>query len=147
MRRIVALGACLALLAPVLSATAFAGGRALAPRSLNAVGANVTHGGILPPLPGPTSAFGSPGGYPLPLPGSPEVRLAPKPVVRAPHRGPHRVGSRFPVPTIYMGTERILRLSRALPERPWNPPLEVGCLLLANHSRNRSLCFKRIPSS
>ena len=120
MRRIVALGACLALLAPVLPSTAFAGGRPLAPRSLNAVGANVTHGGILPPLPGPTSAFGSPGGYPLPLPGSPEVRLAPKPVVRAPHRGPHRVGSRFPVPTIF-STPTALYDSTPL----YQPPIEA----------------------
>ena len=99
MRRIVALGVCLALLAPLLPSPALAGGaRPLAPRPLNAVGANVTHGGILPPLSGPTSAFGSPGGFPLPLPGSPEVRLAPKPVDGVPHRRPHRVdtGSRSP---------------------------------------------------
>jgi hypothetical protein len=121
MRQIVALGACLALLAPVLPSTAFAGGRPLAPRSLNAVGANVTHGGILPPLPGPTSAFGSPGGYPLPLPGSPEVRLAPKPVVRAPHRGPHRVGSRFPVPTVFY-TPAALYDPTPLYQPPIEPP-------------------------
>jgi hypothetical protein len=101
MRRIVALGVCLALLAPLLPSTAHAGGRPLAPRTLNAIGANVTHGGILPPLPGPKGGFGSPGGYPLPLPGSPEVRLAPKPVVRVPHRVPHRVDNRFPVTTVF----------------------------------------------
>jgi hypothetical protein len=102
MRRIVALGVCLALLAPLLPSPALAGGaRPLAPRPLNTIGANVTHGGILPPLPGPTSAFGSPGGYPLPLPGSPDVRLAPKPVVGVPHRRPHRVDNRFPVTTIF----------------------------------------------
>ena len=45
MRRIVALGVCLGLLAPLLPSPALAGGaRPLAPRPLNAVGANVTHG-------------------------------------------------------------------------------------------------------
>ncbi len=101
MRRIVAFGVWLALAAPFLPSAALAGGvRPLAPRPLNAVGAAPMHGGILTPLPGPKSAFGSPGGYPLPLPGSPEVRLAPAPVARVPHRGPRRVGSRFPVTTV-----------------------------------------------
>jgi hypothetical protein len=97
MRQSVAVLVWLALGAALLPSTAVAAGvRPVAPRSLNAVGVNVTHGGILPPLPG-RSAFGSPGGYPLPLPGSPEVRLAPKRVVpRSPHRRHHRV----PVTTV-----------------------------------------------
>jgi hypothetical protein len=100
MRRIVAVAVLLAFAAPLLPSTALAaGGRPLAPPSLNAVGVNVTHGGILPPLPGQT-AFGSPGGYPLPLPGSPEVRLAPRRIARVP-RGPLRGVNRFPATTVF----------------------------------------------
>ena len=119
MRQIVALGMCLAFLAPVVPSTALAGGRPLASRPLNAVSPNVTHGGILPPLPGPQSAFGSPGGYPLPLPGSPEVRLAPKPVARVPRRGPHKVGSRFPVSTVFYAPAALYD-----PATLYQPPVE-----------------------
>jgi hypothetical protein len=120
MRRIVALGVWLALAASFLPSAALAGGgRPLAQRPLNTVGAVPMHGGILTPLPGPTSAFGSPGGYPLPLPGSPEVRLAPTPVVRVPHRGPRRVGSRFPVPTVFYAPTALYD-----PGALYQPPVE-----------------------
>jgi hypothetical protein len=121
MRRIGALGVWLVLAVPFLPSPAIAGGaRPLAQRPLNTIGAAPTHGGILPPLPG-QSAFGSPGGYPLPLPGSPEVRLAPKPVMRVPHRRPHRVDKRFPVPTVFY-TPTAFYDPVALYQPPVEPP-------------------------
>jgi hypothetical protein len=58
-------------------------------------------GFLVSPISRPPGAFGSPGGFPLPLPGSPEERFARRPAARFPHRVPSRVVPRIPISTVY----------------------------------------------
>jgi hypothetical protein len=99
-RQLVALTVCVALGAPVLPAAALAGGRPQ--RAFHTVGAAPMHGGFLSqPALRPQGAFGSPGGFPLPVPGSQESRLARVPPARSSHRVPPHAFTRFPATTVF----------------------------------------------
>jgi hypothetical protein len=88
---------CVTLAAPLLPAAAFAGGRPLSQRARHAVGTAPAHDGFrAQAVYRPQGAFGSPGGFPLPLAGSPERRLARVPPARFPHRAPHHALPGFP---------------------------------------------------
>jgi hypothetical protein len=100
-RHFIALTVCVALAAPLLPAAALAGGRPHAPRARHAVGPAPARDGYRQAEYQPRSAFGSPGGFPLPLPGSAESRLAGVPPGRHAHRPPHRVLPGFPATTFF----------------------------------------------
>ena len=117
MRRLsVALTACVALCAPLLPAVARASGRPVIQRPFQTVGAAPMRGGFLSqPIFRPPGAFGSPGGFPLPLPGSEERRLAPVPPARLSHRVPSHLVPRFPVTTVFYA-----------PPAFYQPPVETS---------------------
>jgi len=96
-RHFIALTVCVSFSVPLLPAAALAGGRPLSQRARHAVGAAPAHNGFRAPAEyRPQGAFGSPGGFPLPLPGSQESRLARVPPARFPHRAPHHAFPGFP---------------------------------------------------
>jgi uncharacterized protein DUF4124 len=100
-RQRVAITVWVILCTPLLPAAALAGGRPLSPRAFHTVGAAPMHGRFRaqPPF-RPQGAFGSPGGFPLPVPGSQESRLPRVPPARFSHRLPHHAFVGFPATTV-----------------------------------------------
>jgi len=100
-RYFVALTVCVTLSAPLLPAAALAGGRTLPQRAFHTVAAIPMYGGLrAQPEYRPQGAFGSPGGFPLPVPRSQESRLARVPPAYFSHRARHHAFPGFPATTI-----------------------------------------------
>jgi Domain of unknown function (DUF4124) len=115
-RHFIVLTVCVTLAASLLPAAAFAGGRPHSQRARHAVGPAPAHSGFRPPAEyRPQGAFGSPGGFPLPLPGSPESRLTRVPPARLSHRAPHHA---FPG---FLGTTALYA-----PAALYEPPVDMS---------------------
>jgi hypothetical protein len=100
-RHFVALAVCVTLSAPLLPAAALAGGRPLPQRTFHTVADTRMYGSLRAQSAyRPRGAFGSPGGFPLPVPGSQESRLARVPPARFSHRARHHAFPGFPATTI-----------------------------------------------
>lgn len=100
-RHFIALTMCVTLSAPLLPASALAGGRPLSQHARHAAGAGPAHDGFRAQAEyRPQGAFGSPGGFPLPVPGSQESRLARVPPARLSHRARHHAFPGFPATTV-----------------------------------------------
>jgi hypothetical protein len=98
-RQLVALSVCVTLCSPLLPTVAVAGGRPQ--RAFHAVATAPMHGSSrAQPAFRPRGAFGSPGGFPLPVPGSERARPAPVPPARFSHRAPHHAFPWFPATTV-----------------------------------------------